>query len=80
MQYRVGGVQPTGLTAARGVRRCPQYLYYGERFFKFFSPRYFHLCTKKKPEVSIVFLRGDIKILVSTLFLNFGFTFRAGCK
>jgi hypothetical protein len=24
MQYRVGGVQPTGLTVARGVRRCPQ--------------------------------------------------------
>ncbi len=25
MQYRVGGVHPTGLTVARGVRRCPQY-------------------------------------------------------
>jgi hypothetical protein len=24
MQYRVGGVHPTGLTVARGVRRCPQ--------------------------------------------------------
>jgi hypothetical protein len=26
MQYRVGGVHPTGLlTVARGVRRCPHY-------------------------------------------------------
>ncbi len=24
MQYRVGGVHPTGLTVARDVRRCPQ--------------------------------------------------------
>jgi hypothetical protein len=24
MQYRVGGVHPTGLTVARGVHRCPQ--------------------------------------------------------
>ncbi len=25
MQYRVGGVHSTGLTVARGVRRCPQF-------------------------------------------------------
>jgi hypothetical protein len=29
MQYRVGGVHPTGLTVARGVRRCPQYFAIG---------------------------------------------------
>jgi hypothetical protein len=28
IQYRVGDVHPTGLTVARGVRRCPQ----GRRF------------------------------------------------
>jgi hypothetical protein len=29
MQYRVGGVHPTGQTVARGVRRCPQYFVIG---------------------------------------------------
>jgi hypothetical protein len=29
MQYRVGRVHPTGLTVARGVRRCPQGGYNG---------------------------------------------------
>ncbi len=34
MQYRVDGVHPTGLTVARGVRRCPHSLFYKVKFNK----------------------------------------------
>jgi hypothetical protein len=37
MQYRVGGVHPTGLTVARGVRRCPHiYIYILAHIHRYF--------------------------------------------